>query len=535
MADAAGSRFAGGLAGLAIALLGLAGALPAAAAALERYSPVPDAGRYPAGVEISNSYRVLVKLAADPAPWDAARHATATYRLWPDYVDPETLPPKHAQTSVHVAQVDADARLRVRLELLDGRSIQRLRLKPTRYAEMEASRRQGPDWVEFELNPFHLARHVLVEINAPEFDGDALQDGLMFFLNPPPVVPPGRVLRLPPGVVDETSPYMDDLFRILIEPDAPWDALYIPQDTIVNGRIDVRKEGFTVAGRGMVVGSRWPFVRAVDGWRERYPSWISPNGTPVKPLLSYTNPWFADHEASRFEGVLVAHPYHQNIGGAWHNVNLKAFAWRFGSDGVHGQVRRGIFTRVNDDAVHVGEGVVEDSTFWAMANGAVFQLGWMLREDDDRRARVRRVDVVRGEWDNLPNPGQDMLGAPRFAPPPDETTLSANRAVFAGTFREGGRFEVSRKEFRDVRVDFQANRLFYLGSRSGQVNYANLVFRDIHFERQPHYQSVSNVLSGLDYVKGIRLADFQVGGERLRRLDQLEPLEQNRLRGVRFH
>ena len=211
---------------LAALLAGIA--LPCSALAeLRLNTPVPGVEDYPRGTEISRSYRVLVKPAADTREWNRTGDATATYRFWPDYLDPETLPKKHSNIAVHAAQVDADERIRVRVELIDGRSIETLRLKPTRHAEMTATQKSGPDWVEFELEPFHLARHILVEINAPEHDADALQDGLVFFLNPLSEIPEGNVLVMPEGVVDESWEHMDDLNRIYITEDSPWDALYL--------------------------------------------------------------------------------------------------------------------------------------------------------------------------------------------------------------------------------------------------------------------------------------------------------------------
>ncbi|MCG8527404.1 MAG: hypothetical protein MI748_13550, partial [Opitutales bacterium] len=404
-------------------------------AALDRFTPVPEADEYPRGVAISPHYRVLVKPANDETKWDSATHSTATYKLWPDYLDPETLPRKHSKTAVHVAQVDSDERVRVRVELIDGDQIDTLRLKPTRLSELDATKSHGTDWIEFEVEPYQYTRSVLVEINAPEHDTDALQDGLMFFLNPPSILPEGNVLVLPSGVIDEKSPLLDELNRLMIGPDSRYDELYIPQDTIVDGRIDIRKSGFKVSGRGMIVGSRWPFVKAHPNWRRGYPSWITPDGEIVKCLLSHNAPSPEEGYAGHFEGVLVAHPYHFCVGWAEWNENLKTFGWRFSSDGIHGVHKRGSFMRVNDDATYINQGSIEDCVYWGMVNGACFQLGWSGSQDNNRVVNVRRCDVVRGEWDNLPNPGADGLGAPDGFTPPKGLSKGGNRGVFVGTYR----------------------------------------------------------------------------------------------------
>lgn len=497
-----------------------------ALAELRLNTPVPGVEDYPRGTEISRSYRVLVKPASDTGDWSQAEDATATYRFWPDYLDPETLPKKHSNIAVHAAQVDADERVRVRVEMIDGRSIDTLRLKPSRYTEMLATQKGGETWVEFELDPFKLTRHVLVEINAPGTDSDALQDGLMFFLNPLSEIPEGNVLVMPEGVVDDSWEHMDELNRIYITEDSPWDALYIPQNTIVDGRVDIRKEGFKVMGRGMIIGSRWPFVKSVPNWRERYPDWISPGGEYVKPLLSYKNPEGADYSKSYFEGVLVAHPYHFSIGWAYLSENVKAFGWRYSSDGVHGTHKRGVFTKVNDDAVYVNEGSVEDSTFWHMVNGAIFQLGWGLGSDNNREVHARRVDVVRGEWDIEPDGGLGKLGSPKNIPPQVAPDKGTNKALLAGTFRSGRPFTIRNKHFEDIRVEFQANRLFYLGSGTNTVSYEDFTFRDVFFEKKPHYKGVSNVLWGGSSIDGFLFDNFVVEGEKLESIEDLAPLIQ---------
>jgi hypothetical protein len=508
-----------------------------AAAALDRFPVVPsnEATPYPRGLEVSPRYRVWVKPAADAAAWRAETHATATYRLWPDYLDPDTLPGKHAGTSVHVAQVDSDERVRVRVELIDGEVIDTLRLKPTRLRELEATMKRGDTWVEFEIEPYRYTRSVLVEINAPAFDGDALQDGLMVFLNPLSVMPVGRVLRLPAGVITADSPWLDELNRLLVTAESPYDALYVPRDTIIDGRVDVRKPGFLVAGRGMIVGSRWPFAKAVPDWRKRYPEWISPDGEWVRPILAYNAPHGQAENTTRFEGVLVAHPYHFCVGGAGWNENLKTFGWRYSSDGVHGEHKRGCFVRVNDDAMYVNQGSIEDCVYWGMVNGAVFQFGWGGNRDSTTPVRVRRCDVLRGEWDNLPNPGQDGLGSPEGWTPPVGPSVAANRGVWTATFRSAEALTVRHKYFEDIRVDAQVNRLFYFGSRTEKVSYEDFVLKDVWFETVPHYQGgIENVLRGKETVRGFVFENFVVGGRRAESLEDFAPLDQRNVEGVEF-
>lgn len=508
-----------------------------AGATVDLFPPVPvaEGQSYPRGVEISERYRVMVMPADRQDQLWSSADATAAYRLWPDYLDPETLPSKHAKTAVHVAQVDSDQRVRVRVEILDGSTIESLRLKPTRLSELAETQQLGTDWVEFEVEPYHFTRSVLVEINAPAHDADALQDGLMFFLNPPSELPEGNVLVLPSGIVDGNSPHLDELNRLLVSPDSEYDALYIPQDTIIDGRVDIRKPGFTVAGRGMIIGSRWPFAKSTPNWRQGYPTWISPDGERVRALLTYRSPSGSDANEARFEGVLVAHPYHFCVGWADYNENLKTFGWRYSSDGIHGTHKRGSFMRVNDDATYISEGSIEDCTYWGMVNGAVFQLGWGLSRDNDRPVHVRRIDVVRGEWDALPNPGQDGLGSPTNILPSNPNQPGANRGVFIGTYRSGGPHTIRNKFFEDVRVDTRVNRLFYFGSRTEEVSYENFVLKDIWFEAPPYYQmGMENVLRGKNHVRGFIFDNFMIGDQKVESLEDLEPLNQRNLEGTVF-
>ncbi len=510
--------------------------ITANATELVRNSLVPNAKDYPRGVAVSKHYRVMVKKLSDTSPWSAENNTTATYKLWPDYLDPETLPAKHKNTAVHVAQFDADEPVKIRVELLTEQTIKRLQVKPSRYQEMSASRKQGANWVEFVVNPAKLTKHILVEINGPESDTDALQDGLMIFANPIAVVPKGNVLVLPAGVINEKSPVMDKLNRILIEQDSPYTGMFIPQNTIVDGRLDIRKKDFVVAGRGMIAGSRWTFAKSEPGWRKSYPKWISPDGQEMKPLVSY-KALGSGNEGGKFEGILAVHPYHFCFGGAAENENVKAFGWRFSSDGVHGFAKRGVFVRVNDDANYVADGIIEDSSYWGMANGAIFQFGWGTKgADNNKLAEVHRANVLRGEWDNVDDPGLHSLGAPANAVPATSENLSANRGVFVGTYRDtSAPARVSNKHFNDIRVDGQVNRLFYLGSRSGLVSYANITFKNIWFEKKPSYAEVKNVLSGESLIDEILFSNFVVAERKIQKLTDFEPIELKNVKKVEFN
>ncbi|MEM9158355.1 MAG: hypothetical protein AAGB46_04840 [Verrucomicrobiota bacterium] len=505
-------------------------------ASLERFTPIPDSNEYPRGIKVSEKYRILVKLASDESLWDASIHSTATYKLWPDYLDPQYLPRKHSQTAVHIAQVDSDERIRIRIEMIDGRLIETLRLKPTRLRELAETQRYGSSWVEFEVDPYRFTRSILVEVNAPERDTDALQDGLVFFLNPPSRIPKGNTLVLPTGVIDESSPYLDELNRLLITEESPYDALYIPQDTLVDGRVDIRKPGFRVFGRGMIIGSRWPFVKAHPNWRDGYPPWITPDGEIVKPLLNYKAASPENGYSGHFEGVLVAHPYHFCIGSAEMNENLKTFGWRFSSDGIHGEHKRGSFMRVNDDATYAAEGSIEDCVYWGMVNGACFQFGWGGDQDKTTPVYVRRCDVLRGEWDNLPNPGADGVGSPTaYATRPKGPNAAANRAVFSGTFRGAEELTVRHKYFIDIRVDAQVNRLFYFGSRTEQVSYEDFLLKDIWFEKIPEYAGgITNVLSGKFTIKDFIFENVVIEGKKAMSLSDFAPLEQRNVQNAVF-
>jgi hypothetical protein len=126
------------------------------------------------------------------------------------------------------------------------------------------------------------------------------------------------------------------------------------------------------------------------------------------------------------------------------------------------------------------------------------------------------------------------VGAPPNVVPANKANAGSNRGVFAATYRSAKAFTVRNKFFEDVRVDFQANRLFYLGSRTEEVSYENFVFKDIRFETQPTYDGVQNVLRGKDGVRGFVFENFVIGGKKATSLDDFEPLYQRNVEGVEF-
>jgi len=490
---------------------------------------VSNAKGYPKGIDASKEYRVTV--AGSGAELNASSHAVGVYEFWPEYLDPETLPLKHKDTSVHVAQLDTDEIVTIRVEMIGNKKIERFNVKPSRYREMADSMSSGENWLEFKVHPGKYTKHILVEFNLPTSDLDALKEGLLIFVNPLSKVPSGKTLVLPSGVINESSSFMDKHNRLLIEEDSPYDALYIPASTIVDGRVEIRKKGFKVMGRGMVVGSRWPFVKAVPNWRQRYPEWISPDGSELKSLVAAR---YAAEDVT-FEGITIVHPYHFCFGGAQENINLKAFGWRYSSDGVHGFAKRGVFTRVNDDANYVSDGIVEESSYWAMENGAVFQLGWGLRDANSGKkiAKIKSVNVLRAEWDAKDDPKLHSLGAPAGAQRATPDNIYANRAVIAGTFRDAAiSGVVANKYFDDIRVDTQINSLFYFGSRSGKVSYSDIVLSNIWLAKRPAYIGAKNVLSGEKYIRNITFENMVIEGKKVTQLNQLEPLVQKNVESI---
>ncbi|MCG8502903.1 MAG: hypothetical protein MJB12_21150 [Firmicutes bacterium] len=480
-----------------------------AAQGLIRFSVVEPQSKYPRGLKVSERYRVLVKPVSDNTPWDTSAHLTATYDAWPDYRDPEHTPRAYVDNHVHIAQVDASERVRVRVELIDESVIDTIKLKPSRYTEMRSTQENGQNWVEFEIDASVFTKHVLVEINAPE--QGPYSDGLVIFVNPISKMPKGNVLVLPSGIVDSSHPAMNDINAIIIEEDSPYDAMYIPQDTIVDGRIQVIKKGFKIAGRGMVIGSRWKWGRRAEDWREgNYDREISPDGSILKPIVKGS-------ENMEVEGITTIHPYHFNYEGAISYTNAKAFGWRFTSDAFHGTIIRGCFARVNDDSTYCNKGVIEHCTIWAMQNGSPFQLGWgQNAANAGGGTRVTACNIVRGDW----------------------RTNNANNAVFSS--RLGCNGDLKDVRFEDIRVDGTVSRFisYAMAKHTGKLE--NFVFKNIWFENAPTYKSfedgshITNFLQCGGGIEGFVFDNVVIGGKKIRSIDDLEPLEQKNIGKITF-
>ncbi|QCT01545.1 hypothetical protein E6C60_0824 [Paenibacillus algicola] len=464
---------------------------------LQRFKTVQPTLHYPRGIEVSPRYRVMVKPAGDKTPWNKAANGTAAYKAWPDYVDPETIPAAYKDNSVHLSQIDTKTRVRIRVELIDGGTIETLKVNPSRYSEVQATLTSGKDWLEFEVNPSDLTKHILVEINAPE--SGPYSEGLMLFVNPLSQIPSGNVLILPPGVIGSRHPAMNELNAIVIDENSPYDALYIPHNTIVDGRIEVRKEGFTIAGRGMVVGSRWAWPKSKPDWAQNYPSDISPDGSVIKGII--------DMNGGQAEGIATIHPYHFNYEGADSYSNLKAFGWRFSSDGFHGDIVRGSFARVNDDANYFNHGLIERNSYWGMQNGALFQLGWgQAAADGGGGTRISEINVLRGEW---MSDGGDRQ----------------NNGLFSGVLRNTTG-DLEDIVFDDIRVDGSLFRLiaFDMDTHSGTLR--NFTFRNIWIEKPFTYPSgVINMIKVGGGIEDFVFENLTVGGQHLTSLEQLNPMD----------
>lgn len=477
---------------------------------VHRYAHAPNPGAYPDGLDKSTRYRVMVKLASDGSGWNAGTHSTAVYDAWPDY---DHVPGDLVNNHVHIAQFDTTARVRVRVEVLQG-SLDSVVLKPQRYG-MQATQQTGNDWVEFELDPSDLTRHVLVELNDPE--GSKLLDhGLMIFSNPPAQIPAGNVMVLPSGVVNESSPFVDSHDRIYIPPNSPYDAIYIPEDTIVDGRIHVDKVGFTVAGRGMVVGSRWEWAKSDPNWTNHYP--ITPDGERVKGLVE------SDKADTVFDGVMTVHPYHFNFVGGDLTQNVKAFGWRHSSDGIHGvDIVRGVFTRVNDDHIYFPSRVIEDSTFWGLTNGSIFQGGWGgpgSNGGSRQGGHARRCNVVRGEWNG-------------------DGGARQNNGIFGSVDLSDS--DVSDFDFTDIIVEGkQCRMLNFAMACSGGCNsgvWKDITFKDISFEHAlecPNGGSLDNFFATDGSLQTIRFENVRIDSQLVDGWNDLEPLQKKNVSGVVF-
>ncbi len=479
-----------------------------------RYPIVEPQSAYPRGIAVSSRYRVLAKLASDPAPWSVETHKTAVYDAWPDYVDPDTVPSIYRNNHVHIAQVDANAPVRFRVEIVDGTPIESLELKPSRYEEMRQSQSHGEDWVEFEVAPDDVTKHVLVEINDPA-DSPYLNHGLMVFVNPLFTVPSGdNVLALPPGIIEPDHPAMDSNHRILINQRSRYNTIYIPMDTMVNGRIEITKPNVRVMGRGIIVGSRWPFPKSDPNWQEFYP--ITPDGERVVGILQANQ--------GTFDGVMIVHPYHFCFGGGRISTNLKAFGWRYSSDGFYEvDVLKGCFTRVNDDHIYFcsSNRQIERNTHWGMNNGTIYQGGWGDNDSGPGGSRIFANNVVRGEW--------TADGGAR-----------QNNGIFGSV--QQSTVDVSDVEFRDIRVDGQVCRFINFHMPGNRGTWSNFLFKDIWFEKPlgcPQGNgSADDPLDNYLLIDG-SIQDFVfdnvvIGGRRLQELGDLEPLQQRNVSRITF-
>lgn len=508
-----------------------------------RTKSVKPVDSYPRGIAISKHYIIMVKAADDKTEWDRVKHQTTVYRFWPDYIDPKTLPKKHGKTSVHTANVDTAVKIKARIELIGNAEINSLKVKPSRIEEISSSLANSKKWIEFEVDPHPLTRSILIEINPPANDSEALDHGLLLFVNPVSRLPEGNILRLPSGIVNEESEYMDDLNRILISEDSPYDGIYIPGDTIVDGRIEISKSPFSVTGRGIITGSRWPFVKTYPNWREGYPEWISPDKSIIKSLLCsnlqdvdfHSEPNISDrNKIVYFEGVTIVHPYHFCIAGADLSENLKAFGWRFSSDGIHGYAKKGCFTRVNDDAVYINMGFVEDCTFWGMVNGAIFQLGWNLKADRNEKTYAKRCDIVRGEWDIETDEDLSEVGKPKNAMAATPDKKGDNRGIVAGTYRSAVSAMVRNKCLSDIRIDCAVERLIYLGSRSDLARYENFQFKNIRVNKKPNYFKLSNHVACSDKKPAVTFKDFYIENSKVENVNDIEPVTGFNLDNIEF-
>lgn len=478
---------------------------------LVRSIPVAQAGRYPAGVVASSKYRVMVKLASDSTAWDSSRHMTAVYDAWPDYDD---VPGELQNNHVHLTQFDASKQVRVRVELLQG-SLNRVKLKPARYG-LGAGQQVGPTWVEFSVTPGSLTKHILVEANDPN-DGKVLNHGLMIFVNPLLEMPEGNVLSLPSGVIDSSSSLMDSNHRIFIPANSQYDAIYIPQDTIVNGRIHIKKPNFKVVGRGMVVGSRFTWAKADPNWQNRYP--ITPDGERVKGIVE------SNANNTVFDGITIVHPYHFNFVGGNLTRNVKAFGWRHSSDGIHGVDRvEGAFTRVNDDHVYFPTREIVDSSFWGLTNGSIFQGGWGGSGSNGGLRSggfVKRCNVLRGEWngDGGERQNNGIFGSVDFS------TNDVDGYLFEDVDVEG-------KQCRMLNFSMACN------GRCNRGSWRNITFKDITFEYSlgcpDSSKHLDNFLTTDGELKNITFDNVYFGATRLSGWSDLAPVQRTNVTSARF-
>jgi hypothetical protein len=473
------------------------------------FQRVPGPSNYPAGIRTSTRYRVLAKAASDPTPWNRSLHETATYDAWPDY---DHVPHDLTSNHVHFAQIDADERVRFRVEVLTE-TVDTVRLKPSRYG---LNPNTTSNAVEFAITPGDLTKHVLVEVNDPQ-NGQLLNHGLMVFVNPPSEMPAGNVLVLPSGVLDRSSPYIDQYDRLFIPSGSAYDAIYIPEDTIVDGRIHIKKNGFTVAGRGMVIGSRFPWPKADPNWQNRYP--ITPDGERVKGIIE------ENASGGTFRGVMTVHPYHFNFVGGDTVENVKAFGWRHSTDGIHGVDEvRGVFIRTNDDHIYFPSRIIEDSSFWALTNGSVFQGGWGGSGGTSGTrsgGHAVRCNILRGEWNG-------------------DGGARQNNGIFGSVDRSTS--QVRGYLFEDIIIEGPTCRMLNFemacGGNCNRGTWKDLTFRNIDFEHEfqcPNGNGLPNLMTTDGRIENLTFDDVRVGGQLVSSWADLNPHEKKNVYGVRFN
>lgn len=466
---------------------------------------------YPKGIKVSAKYRVLAKAADDTTPWDSIKNYTATYEAAPDYLDPYTVNERYRENIIHMAQIDAGVKVRLRVELLDDTKIKTLSLNPTRYTEVDKTKSNGDNWIEFEVEPSDLTKSILVQINAPSVIEGPLNNGLMIFVNPISKIPEGNVLKLPSGVINSSSVCsdMNAINAIIIDENSPYDALYIPSDTIIDGRIQIKKENFSIYGRGIVVGSRWKYPKSNADWSKSYPKEISPDGSVLKAIVRGTS-------TTNVEGIAVVHPYHFCFEGGQTATNLKAFGWRYSSDAYHLHEIYGCFSRVNDDATYINSGVVESSVFYGMNNGTIFQLGWgQAAANGGGGTLVSKCDIVRGEWDR---DGGD----------------NENNGVIGGVLG-GTTGTIKDVVIQDIRAEGDIMRFitFDMPRHSGTLE--NFLLKDIYFEKKPFYpNSITNRFEVGGGIYNFTFENVVIGGKKIESLKDIEPIKLGNMNNIIF-
>ena len=479
---------------------------------INRFKVVSGGTEMPRGISQSGMYQVLIKDKTSTANWNGTTDKTATYRIWPDYLDSNTVPAPHKDAPVHFAQVDTNTSIKVRVNIINSTNINTVRILPSNaIIKNSLNINKKNKYIEFDVDPFYVTKHILVEMNAPKNKGQVLKDGLMIFVNPISKVPTGKnVLKLGTGIINSSDVVMDKNNRILITKDSPYDTLYIPSNTIVDGRIEIQKSNFKVMGRGMVVGSRWKWPKSNPDWDKpnKYP--ITPDGKVVKPIVSGVGTNIS------FEGITTIHPYHFNFGGAKTNTNLKAFGWRHSSDGIHGDIIKGCFTRVNDDANYFDKGEIANNTYWGMNNGAIFQLGWgpAAASKEAGGTTIKNCDVVRCEWTQ-------------------DGGAQQNNGIFSGILNDCNSKEfkdrvIQNIKFENIDVYGDIFRVMGFSTLGFSGTLKNFEFKNIRFEKEPYYpNTVKNYLQSGGNITGFKFDNFTLGGKKITSFDDLKPIQKN--------